>query len=119
MTNNGRLEALSRMIAGELAKAPRRPVLRLVSREDLASGEPPGMDAVTRDLHYRIIRDLARMYDLGWLVRQEAEHVAGVIERLDDDELVALRSTMQQARECLLEGISFDDAGLVRNKGEA
>lgn len=117
MTDKARLAALSRMIAGELANSPRRPVLRLVSRDDLASS-PQGMSAETRDLHYRIIRDMARMYWLAWLVRQETEHVGGAMECLDDDELVALRQKMHRAHECRVEGIAFDDAGLIRHREE-
>lgn len=112
-----RLQALANMISAQLEAAPPRPKLRLVRREDLAV-EPKGMDAATRDLHYRIIRDLAHMYTLGWLVRQETEHVGGTMELLGDDELRALRDKLDQARECLVEGIAFDDAGLVRQRGE-
>lgn len=102
-----------RVKAAPLAK----PKLRLISRDDLAPAAPPGMDAATRDMHYRIIRDLARMYWLAWLVRQETEHVGGSMECLPDDDLLALRGMMDRARECRVEGIPFDDAGLVRQRG--
>ncbi|HEY4529352.1 MAG TPA: hypothetical protein VIG97_03335 [Luteimonas sp.] len=112
-----RLHALANMISAQLDAAPPRPKLRLIRRDDLVV-EPQGMDAATKDLHYRIIRDLSRMYALGWLVRQETEHVGGSMERLGDEELRTLRKKMDQARECLVEGIAFDDAGLVRQRGE-
>lgn len=112
-----RLQALANMISAQLEAAPPRPKLRLIRREDLIE-EPQGMDAATRDLHYRIIWDLARMYSLGWLVRQETEHVDGKLERLCDDGLRRLREKMGRAHECLVEGIAFDDAGLVRHRGE-
>lgn len=110
-----RLQALASLISQELDRAPPRPKLRLVTREDLQA-QPAAMDAATRDMHYRIIRDMARMYWLAWLVRQETEHVGGAMECLTDDELVALRGKMHRAHECRVEGIPFDDAGLIRHR---
>lgn len=100
-------------------KAPLRVVGRDSLQNEVPSSPAPGqLDPQTRDVIYSRIRDLARMYWLAWLVRQETEHVGGVLECLDDDDLRDLRDKMERGRECRVEGIPFDDAGLVRHRGE-
>ena len=109
-------DALARRARKKLgAKAGLRVVGLGNLHSEIPSAPPLGMDAITRDGHYARIRDLARMYWLKWLVRQETEHVAGSLEMLSDDELIALREKMEKARECRVEGIGFDEVpGLVR-----
>lgn len=48
------------------------------------------------------------------LIDQATFGLAG-IEELDDDALVQLHRDLERARECIQEGISFEDAGLIRN----
>lgn len=86
--------------------------LRLVT-EGQAPSAPP-MAALQRDTLYARIRDLGNLYWLNWLIRQETMHVHGVLECLPDAELEALMEKMERGRECRIEGIPFDDAGLVR-----
>lgn len=73
------------------------------------------MDAISRDAVLARIRDLRRMYRLGWLVRQETFNVAA-LECLEDRELSALLQDMERARECLQDDVSFEEAGLVRSR---
>lgn len=74
-------------------------------------------DSVTRSAVIRRIRDLQRMYPLGWLVRQETFHVPA-LECLEDEELSCLLSDVERGRECLVEGVGFDEAGLVRSRAD-
>lgn len=84
-------------------------------REVPTAPDPSAIDSVTRDAYYGRIRDLARMYHLKWLVRQEASHVGLILENLSDTELISLLEKMEKARCCRVEGIAFDEIpGLVR-----
>jgi len=57
---------------------------------------------------------LKRFYRLDWLVDQETFNVANV-SCLEDCDLIRLLNFMEHARECIVEGIPFEDAGLVRS----
>lgn len=72
-------------------------------------------DDITRSAAICRIRDLQRMFHLGWLVRQETFHVPG-LECLEDGELSALLADMERARECMAEGIDLEHTGLIRSR---
>jgi hypothetical protein len=64
-------------------------------------------------MRYQLVRDTARLHGLQWLIRRQTAHVDGVIERLDDDGLIGLHATMRKAEACILDGIGFDEAGII------
>lgn len=77
-------------------------------------GIQAGMNAMQRDVVYSRIRDLGNLYWLNWLIRQETMHVLGVMECLTDDELTALLVKVERGVEARMDGVAFEDVGLVR-----
>jgi hypothetical protein len=51
---------------------------------------------------------------LHWLVEQATFNTPG-LDCLEDNQIGELLSKMEKARECIAEGVPFDDAGLVQN----
>jgi hypothetical protein len=89
-------------------KGHTKPLLRLIT--------PPTsklLDSIARDAHLKRITFLERRYSLRWLVDQQCFGVASVT-LLEDCDLIRLLSMMERARECIAEGVSFEDADLVR-----
>lgn len=79
---------------------------------------PPGvrtpgqLDEVTRARHLRRIRFIVGRYGLQWLVDQ---HLAEAeLEDAADEPLLTLLRDCERALKAVAEGVSFDDAGLVR-----
>lgn len=74
-------------------------------------------DPITREFRLRRIRWVAKYYKLRWLIDQ---HSFGIkkLEDLDDCKLLDLHRDMEKARECMDEGVSVVDAGLIRHMGE-
>ena len=71
-------------------------------------------DDITRDSIYRRVRFLVRRYGLQWMVDQHTFNVP-CLESLEDRPLSRLLQDLEQARECIADGVSFEDAGLVRS----
>lgn len=103
--------------------------MRLVGRENLHR-ELPGapkpspkperlMDDITRESRLRLIRELARSYrscGFNLIVKQATVGKTG-LDELTDEEVIQLHRDLDRARECLRDGIDFEDAGLVRSIG--
>lgn len=104
------LRKLAIKIATDSGVKPAKRRLAVVGKDS-----PPGLTPLQRDVLYTRIRDLGNLYWLNWLIRQETAHVFGVVECLGDDELRALMDKMDRGRECRVDDIAFDDAGLVRD----
>jgi hypothetical protein len=62
-----------------------------------------------------MIGHLRKRYGLQVLVDQ-AIFGKGSVDMLDDDELVALHKDLERARECAADGITLEDAGLLRSR---
>lgn len=73
------------------------------------------MDPITRASHVRMIKHLRRIYRLHCLVDQ-ATFGKGEIEDLSDEEVVALHRELERARDCIRDGISLEDAGLLKSQ---
>lgn len=103
------LDRLAEVIANTVKGVrPAKPQLRLA--------EPPKtqlFDAITREACFRRIRFLRKAYRLACIVDQHCFNVPAM-ECLEDAQVSALLADMERARECLLEGISLDEAGLIR-----
>ena len=108
---------IDRIIADVRASANRsnkpKQMLRVVG---LDTPTPTSADELvrvpTRRYHLRRIRWLANDWGLAWMVDQAT--LGHPIETLEDDDLRALLGDMEQGRRCCVEGVGFDDAGLVR-----
>lgn len=74
------------------------------------------MDAVTRESHIRLITSLRRFYKpYGMdLIVHQALLGKSSLDDLSDEELIGLQRTIDRARECIADGISFEDAGLIQ-----
>lgn len=82
-------------------------------------GVPPdvGLHELERESHCKMIRHLRRRLGYaGQLLIDQATFGVSGIEQLSDDVLVQLHRDMERAMECVQEGISFEDAGLIKSR---
>lgn len=113
MSDEIKLDALAIQIAERIQeRRASRPKLKLIRREDLPPAPSNQIDPATRQFMCMRIRDMARLYSLGWLVRQESGGVS--LEALDDDQLRQVIRAVERAHQCIQDDVAFDAAGLVR-----
>lgn len=98
-------DELANIIATELAAGRITPL-----RPDGRADRP-----ITRRYYLRRILWLSESYGLAWMIDQAT--LGHRLDALGDDELSALLSDMEAGRRCCVEGVGFDDAGLVRDVG--
>lgn len=109
-----KLVACLEAAAGKRVRADKQPLRAVDDEPEVAA--PLELDRITRESHLRIIRHLRRRYRLGLLVDQATFGKAGLND-LDDAAVVALHRQLDRARECLEDGVSFEEAGLIRSQG--
>ena len=110
-----RLQELAKRMAAAMGTEtpPLRPHLRLVVSDPSARR----LDHMTRESHYRMIRHLRRCwgYSMQLIIDQAIFGLAG-IEQLDDEQLIQLHKDLERAQDCMRDGVTFEDAGLLRSQ---
>ena len=112
--NRDKLRQLAERMAAVVEDAPQRPALRSVPERAKPAHT---LDWIVRESHMRMIRHLTRRYGMQVLVDQALFGYAS-LDDLPDDDLKRLHSDLHRAFECLSEGISLEDAGLIRQRSE-
>lgn len=103
--------ALAARIAARIESPP--PAASLAGRPRLIVPEHvrPTLVDPTRAARERRIRFIVNRYGLHWLVDQ---HTEGEVEDMGEEQLQALGADCERALKAVLEGVSFEDIGLVR-----
>lgn len=106
--------------AGELRDgAGPKPSLKVVPLRPVKPA--PLMDEITRDSHIQWIRAIVRAYrpmGMDLILKQALIGRAG-LDDLTDEEVLQLHRDTDRARDCISDGITFEEAGLLRSHGEA
>lgn len=82
-----------------------------------SAGPAMRMDVVLRESHCRMIRHFHRRWgaSMQLLIDQACFGYMG-IEHLPDDDLIQLHKDLERAEDCIRDGVSFEDAGLLRSR---
>jgi len=83
----------------------------------IVPAEPARMDYLHRESHCRMIRHMRRRWGMPmqYIIDQACFGLAG-IEQLSDDDLIQLHKDLERAQDCMRDGVSFEDAGLLRSR---
>lgn len=110
-------ELLGRLVAViEDGLKPRaRPNLRVVQADEEYA--PQRLCELERESHRRMIRHIRRRWGFAMqqLIDQATFGLPG-LEQLDDEALVQLHKDLERAQDCMRDGVSFEDAGLLRSR---
>lgn len=105
----GTLESLARVIADRIANRQQARVpLRIVR-----TPRPTLFDSITREGILRRIRWLQRTYGLQFMIDHATFNMPN-LDCLEDADLSDLLRDMERARECYADGVSLEDAGLIK-----
>lgn len=110
-------QRLAARTAALRAEQQQRPALHVVP----AAAAPPRadfrMDAVLRESHCRMIRHFRRRWGqpMQMVIDQACFGLTG-IEKLPDDDLIQLHKDLERAEDCMRDGVTFEDAGLLRSR---
>lgn len=113
------LEALAEAIAQRVKLRAKPPPTKLALVPKGPAPKPRTMDAIERESRIRWIQALARVYRPAGmdLIVKQAMIGKRYMSDLDDDELTELLNNIDRARDCLIDGITFEEAGLLRSHG--
>ncbi len=104
------VKSLGRLLAARSGQGrTEKPLLRLITPP-----KPSLLDQLAREAHVRRIVHLQKAYRLQWLVDQATFKVAS-LSCLEDEALIRLHREVERARQCIVDGVSFEDAGLVHS----
>lgn len=121
MQKESRFEELAKRLAARTQQlqgdGEHRPALRLVQASVATPHGEQRMDVILRESHCRMIRHFRRHWGqpMQMVIDQACFGYTG-IEQLPDDALIQLHMDLERAQDCMRDGVSFEDAGLLRSR---
>jgi hypothetical protein len=106
------LQELARRMAAIAGDVPATKLRVVPGPESQRSSE-----SIDFEWHCRMVRHLSKRWGLQLLVDQATRGYLA-LERMPADELARLHRDLHRAYECMQEGISLEDAGLIREDND-